>query len=163
MTPGGFNAIGWYGYVDKDLRSVLGLPVTGPYSRTYCGDGVLEQCRTDLRASLGRAVATLVEQQGTSDPEAWTYDKQQDRIRSSTLGLAGVPTFDFQNRPTFQQIASFTRSRADAPPARGPGTAQPVTQARPALAATGPLAVLPLAASAALLAGLALHRRRRTC
>jgi hypothetical protein len=37
-----------------------------------------------------------------------------------------------------------------------------VTQARPALAATGPVAVLPLAAASALLAGAALHRRRRS-
>jgi hypothetical protein len=28
---------GWYGYVEKDLRSVLGRPVKAPYSRRYCG------------------------------------------------------------------------------------------------------------------------------
>ena len=28
---------GWYGYVYKDLRSELGLTVTDPYSRQYCG------------------------------------------------------------------------------------------------------------------------------
>ena len=29
----------WYGYVSKDLRSVLGQRVRGPYSREYCGKG----------------------------------------------------------------------------------------------------------------------------
>ena len=32
---------GWYGYVYKDLRTELGLPVDGPYSRRYCGNGSL--------------------------------------------------------------------------------------------------------------------------
>jgi acyl-homoserine lactone acylase PvdQ len=171
MTPGGFNAVGWYGYVDKDLRQVLGQPVRGPYSRTYCGDGVLEACRADLRASLGRAVDAVVAAQGTGDPDAWTYDKQSDRIRSSTLGLAGVPTFDFQNRPTFQQVASFSRSRADQPsaaappaappaaPAPAPGAAAP-TRPRGTLAATGLPVALPLLAAVAVLGAAALRRRR---
>ena len=30
---------GWYGYVDKDLRSLLDQPVEAPYSRRYCGAG----------------------------------------------------------------------------------------------------------------------------
>ena len=30
---------GWYGYVIKDLRTLLGRPVRGRYSRLYCGGG----------------------------------------------------------------------------------------------------------------------------
>ena len=159
-TPGGWNAVGWYGYVDKDLRQVLGRPVRGEYSRTYCGGGSLGACRADLRASLERAVATLAAEQGTDDASQWTYDKNQDRIRSSGLGLVNVPTFDFQNRPTFQQVASFTRSRAAAPAA----APAPVATPRPAtgsLPATGLPAVLPLAAAVLLLAALHRTRRRR--
>jgi acyl-homoserine lactone acylase PvdQ len=166
VTPGGFNAVGWYGYVDKDLRQVLGRPVEGRYSRTYCGAGVLEQCRTDLRASLARAAGAVAAKQGTDDPAAWTYDKQQDRIRSSALGLVNVPTFDFQNRPTFQQVASFTARGARAPtattttPPAGVAGAAPAPSAR-ALPATGAPALLPVAATTALLAGAAVVRRRR--
>ena len=37
----------WYGYVSKDLRTTLGDPVRGRYSRSYCG--ALKQCRAALR------------------------------------------------------------------------------------------------------------------
>ncbi len=118
---------------------------------------MLATCRADLRASLGRAAATLTAAQGTDDPNRWTYDKQQDRIRSSTLGIVGVPTFDFQNRPTFQQIAAFTRSRRDVAP-----STRPVAGPRPEtgrLPATGADAALPGLAAAVLLL-VALGRRR---
>jgi hypothetical protein len=121
---------------------------------------VLEACRADLRASLGRAVDAVVAAQGTGRPRRVDLRQAERPHPLVQLGLAGVPTFDFQNRPTFQQVASFTRSRADAPAAAPPG-ARPVTKARPALAATGPVAFLPLVAVGALLAGAALHRRRR--
>ena len=32
---------GWYGYVSKDLRRLLGQPVSDGFSRTYCGNGSL--------------------------------------------------------------------------------------------------------------------------
>jgi acyl-homoserine lactone acylase PvdQ len=46
-----WNGISWYGYVSKDLRQVLGRPVTGRYSRTYCGGGDPAVCRATLRSS----------------------------------------------------------------------------------------------------------------
>ncbi|MEA2309733.1 MAG: hypothetical protein QOI65_2019, partial [Thermoleophilaceae bacterium] len=36
---------GWYGYISKDLRQVLGKHVRGHYSRTYCGRGKRARCR----------------------------------------------------------------------------------------------------------------------
>ena len=36
---------GWWGYVDKDLRAVLGEPVQGPLAQPYCGGGSLSACR----------------------------------------------------------------------------------------------------------------------
>ena len=48
---------GWYGYVRKDLRTVLGRKVRGPYSRVYCGGGSLKRCRAALRTSLRAALA----------------------------------------------------------------------------------------------------------
>lgn len=162
QTPGGFNGVAWYGYVDKDLRQVLGEPVAGRWSRTYCGDGSLERCRTDLRASLARAVATVTAQQGTADPAAWTYDKQQDSIRSVTLGVVGVPTFDFQNRPTFQQVVAFTRTRpATAQAAPVGGSVRGVGLGADRLPATGLALLLPVLALLALAAALGLRRRTR--
>ena len=54
-NPGGSAYIsGWYGYVDKDLRTLLGREVRGPYSRRYCGAGVLASCREALWARARR-------------------------------------------------------------------------------------------------------------
>src|SRR3954447_10578039 len=47
---------GWYGYVIKDLRTLLGRSVRGRYSREYCGRGSLRRCRTALVASLRNAL-----------------------------------------------------------------------------------------------------------
>ena len=35
---------GWYSYVQKDLRSLLGDPVKAPFSRRYCGNGDVAAC-----------------------------------------------------------------------------------------------------------------------
>ena len=152
-----WNGIAWYGYVSKDLRQVLGRPVTGPYSRSYCGGGSLERCRTDLRASLAAAVDRVLAEQGVDRVEQLTYDKSEDSIRSVTAGLVGVRPIDWQNRPTFQQVVSFSTSRkAATAPAAGPARARP----GPQLAATGAVAVIPLLALVLLGAGAALRRRR---
>jgi len=105
-----WNGVAWYGYVSKDLRSLLGQPVRSPYSRRYCGAGSLAACRRALRASLAEAVAVLRSRYG-ADPTGWRYDKHQDDIRPVTVGIVGVPPIDWQNRPTFQQVATFPRHR----------------------------------------------------
>jgi acyl-homoserine lactone acylase PvdQ len=165
-----WNGVAWYGYVSKDLRQVLGRPVVGPYSRTYCGGGELEACRADLRASLAAAVDRVLAEQEVDSVEELTYDKSEDFIRSVTAGLVGVRPIDWQNRPTFQQVVSFSTSRrgavaaapgAAAPrPAAAPAAAGPA-RARPAgtLAATGPMLALPLTALLLLAAGAAVRRR----
>ncbi|QIG42750.1 penicillin acylase family protein [Nocardioides anomalus] len=102
-----FNGIAWYGYLSKDLRTVLGKKVDAPYSTGYCGQGSLAACRTTLRASLAAAVARVLSDQGKSSVNQLTYDKTQDDIRANTAGIVGVRPIDWQNRPTFQQVVSF--------------------------------------------------------
>src|SRR5439155_3654821 len=64
-NPGGSAyAEGWYGYVSKDLRTVLGQSVQGPYSRHYCGNGDLATCRASLWAALDAAGNELQAAQG---------------------------------------------------------------------------------------------------
>jgi acyl-homoserine lactone acylase PvdQ len=106
-----FNGIAWYGYLSKDLRSVLGKHVLGPYSTGYCGGGSLKACRAALRASPAAAVARVLKQQGKSSVDKLTYDKSEDYIRSSAAGVVGVRPIDWQNRPTFQQVISFFAHR----------------------------------------------------
>ncbi len=106
-----WNDVGWYGYVDKDLRQATGGDVTTPFSRTYCGGGSLDACRAQLRASLQDATERAVRDQGVAGPSALTYDKHEDDIRHTTAGLVGVRPIDWQNRPTFQQVVAFTGHR----------------------------------------------------
>jgi hypothetical protein len=101
----------WYGWVNKDLRQLLGDPVRGRWSRTYCGDGSPAACRDTLRASLAATVKRVEAAQGVTDVRDLTYDKSQDYIRPVAAGVVGVRAIDWQNRSTFQQVVCFTRHR----------------------------------------------------
>jgi acyl-homoserine lactone acylase PvdQ len=107
--PGGSSYIsGWYGYVDKDLRTLLGREVRGPYSRRYCGAGVLATCREALWSAIDAAAARLETTQGPA-PSSWRADAVAERIRFTSGALPD--TMRWSNRPTFQQLMSFTGHR----------------------------------------------------
>ncbi|HEX2030901.1 MAG TPA: penicillin acylase family protein [Actinomycetota bacterium] len=97
---------GWYGHLQKDLRTVLGRQVEGRFSRAYCGLGALRACRADLLASLDQAVGALEERFG-EDPATWDANEAAERIRFVSIGVLGQPPIDWQNRPTFQQVVEF--------------------------------------------------------
>ena len=99
---------GWYGYVDKDLRTLLGRGVRGPYSRRYCGAGVLASCREALWEALDEAAAELETKQGPA-PSSWRADANAERIRFTSGVLPD--TMRWTNRPTFQQLMSFRSHR----------------------------------------------------
>ena len=99
---------GWYGYVDKDLRTLLGRQVRSPYSRRYCGAGVLATCRAALWAALDAAAAELEVKQGPA-PSSWRADATTERIRFTSGVLSD--TMRWSNRPTFQQLMSFSGHR----------------------------------------------------
>ncbi|MDQ4005442.1 MAG: penicillin acylase family protein, partial [Actinomycetota bacterium] len=98
---------GFYGQVSKDLRAILGRPVDGPFSRTYCGDGALATCRADVTQSLQDAIDAIEADQG-SDMSAWDVDEIEDQIMFLPVGVAGVDPIPWQNRPTFQQVLQFS-------------------------------------------------------
>jgi hypothetical protein len=95
---------GWYGYVYKDLRSVLGEPVAGPFSRGYCGNGNLAACRKSLWAAIQTAVEGVAAKQGP-DPTRWRAARV--RIEFPPGIIAGY-TMRWTNRSTFQQAIEFT-------------------------------------------------------
>ncbi len=106
--PGGsaFSG-GWYGHLDKDLRTVLGQSVEGQYSRQYCGDGAgPDACRDALLAGLDRGLEALEAAYG-ADPTTWDAQEERDMIRFSALGIQGQRAMHWQNRPTFQQVVEF--------------------------------------------------------
>lgn len=94
---------GWYGYVYKDLRTELGMPVRGRYSRRYCGNGSLRACRTALWAAIQGAVTQLAAAQGTN-PAAWRATASRITFIPGLIGY----TMRWTNRSTFQQVIEFT-------------------------------------------------------
>jgi acyl-homoserine lactone acylase PvdQ len=107
-TQGSAYLAGWYGYVDKDLRSLLGRGVRQPFSTRYCGGGDLDACRVSLWNAMADAVAALTARQG-SDPSKWQASATAERI-GFTTGLI-KDTMRWTNRPTFQQVMSFSGHR----------------------------------------------------
>jgi acyl-homoserine lactone acylase PvdQ len=106
-----WNNVAWYGYLNKDLRTLLGHRPADAYTWSYCGRGRLAKCRATLRDSLSAAVDRALEAQGVESVEQLTYDKSIDAIRSVTAGVVGVRPIDWQNRPTFQQVVRFAGHR----------------------------------------------------
>jgi acyl-homoserine lactone acylase PvdQ len=96
---------GWYGYVRKDLMTVLGRRVRGRYSREYCGGGSLRRCRRALRRSLRGALAVPASEVYGGDPacpqaDQWCFDS----IEFKAVGGATQPLIHWVNRPTYQQV-----------------------------------------------------------
>ncbi|MFC4561306.1 penicillin acylase family protein [Nocardiopsis mangrovi] len=103
---------GWWSYVDKDLRAVLGEEVDGPLGAAYCGGGDLDACRTVLADSLGEAAAVPADEVYPGDDECDAGDQVcADSIVHSPLGGINLQRVAWQNRPTFQVAVQFTEGR----------------------------------------------------
>ena len=103
---------GWYGYVRKDLRSVLKRKVKGAYDRRYCGSGKLSRCRLVLERSLREARRVSASLLYAGDPvckaagkegDQWCYDA----VRFRPVGGATQPLIHWINRPTYQQAVEI--------------------------------------------------------
>ncbi|GAA4441140.1 penicillin acylase family protein [Phytohabitans houttuyneae] len=103
---------GWWGYVDKDIRRVLGEPVQGGPGRAYCGNGDLTACRTVLLDTLRAAAAQPASTVYPADEHCAAGDQWcADAIVHSPLGGITMPVIAWQNRPTYQQVVSFPAGR----------------------------------------------------
>jgi hypothetical protein len=118
---------GWYGYVDKDLRSLLHEPVSGPFRTRFCGGDVsgsenghgngnrrpgnaqLTACRTALWAAIDAAGNELEAAQGSANPADWRANAGPERIQFLPGFLPN--TMRWTNRPTFQQVISYDGHR----------------------------------------------------
>ena len=109
LSPNGSSAYsGWWSYVQKDLRALLGRAVTSPYRTRFCGAGQLAACAASLWIAIDQAVAELETTQG-GDPAAWRADATAERIRFSPGIL--TRTMRGSNKPTFQQAITFATHR----------------------------------------------------
>ncbi len=101
----GFRGITGASLVDKDLRTVLGDDVEGPFALSYCGAGDLDACRDALWAALAGAADELAAEYG-DDTSSWLVDGAR-----STFAPGLIPdNFRATNRPTFQQVIEFANS-----------------------------------------------------
>jgi acyl-homoserine lactone acylase PvdQ len=119
---------GWDGYVTKALSQLQGGRVAQPFSPAVesrlCG--APSRCRTALLSALDQTYSSMVAANGGShDVADWTQNTatasaaaqagapvtmpQYDQIEFQAVGILGQPPIDWQNRPTFQQIAQFAR------------------------------------------------------
>ncbi len=105
---------GWWSYVDKDLRAVLGQPVQGGLSQSFCGNGNLAQCRQALLTSLQQAVGQTAAQVYPGDPDCSAGDQWcADSIIQRPLGGVADGKISWQNRPTYQQVVQYPAHRGD--------------------------------------------------
>jgi hypothetical protein len=121
---------GWYGYMQKDLRNMLGRPITAPYSRAYCGGGSLAQCSAALADSLRAALAVPYNQlypgtggsaPGCLDSAGGDAQMCRDAVHFQAVGGLGVHDIHWINRPTFQQAIEIFRHRERPAGPAGPG------------------------------------------
>ncbi|MCT9011371.1 penicillin acylase family protein [Streptomyces sp. NPDC054766] len=103
---------GWWSYVDKDIRAVLGESVQGGLSQKYCGAGSLTACRDALISSLKEAAGKTASTVYPGDDQCSAGDQWcADSIVQRTLGGIKHGKISWQNRPTFQQVVEYTAHR----------------------------------------------------
>jgi acyl-homoserine lactone acylase PvdQ len=101
---------GWYSYIDKDLRQILGDNVKAPWTYQYCGDGTVNSCSQALWAAVKAAADGLAADTGRVDPATWHSSATRERITFAPGLLTGT-TMRWTNRPTFQQAIEFNGHR----------------------------------------------------
>ena len=141
--PSGSSYIdGWYGYVDKDLRSLLAVkPVPGAVR-----DEVLRRRRAGRlpRFPVGRVRRRGHELQATRAPTRPPGVPTRRRSASDFAPGILTDTMRWANRPTFQQVISFTGHRLHArgsPATRG--SRSPLVAEKRYLFTPGPTPVPP--------------------
>ena len=103
---------GWWSYVDKDLRTVLGRPVDGPLGEAHCGGGELDSCRTVLLDTLAQAADTPAGEVYPGDDHCAVGDQLcADTVIHQAVGGIGMWPIAWQNRPTYQLVYQFSGGR----------------------------------------------------
>ncbi|MEU5837052.1 penicillin acylase family protein [Streptomyces diacarni] len=103
---------GWWSYVHKDLRNVLGEKVPGAAPRKFCGAGDVAQCRATLLSTLAEAAKTPAETTYPGDDVCEAGDQWcADSIQQRPLGGITDDLTNWQNRPTYQQVVQFPAHR----------------------------------------------------
>ena len=145
---------GYEGYMVKVLQQLHGTSVAQPFSADMmskiCGTGSAN-CATTIGQAVTDTYNAMKTANGNSANVAtWTKDDNlvfcasnscptqmpaYDNITFQGVGVVGQPDMDWQNRPTFQQVADFPSHRPRAGAGPLPVTSLPNTAASGSLAA----------------------------
>ena len=98
-----FRGIGTASLVDKDLRTVLGHQVEGPFNLRYCGGGDLEECSESLWATIERVVSEITAERG-DDPSMWLREGLRSSFAPNLIpntfrSTNAQPSNNFSNSP----------------------------------------------------------------
>ena len=129
---------GWEGYMLKALRQLrilagdntdpaMSQPFSAVMMSHLCSATGAAQCQAAIvKAIHDTYTADVAANGGHANPDTWTIDVNQsycashgcptqmpayDNISFRTIGLVTQPDFDWQNRPTFQQVVDFPSHR----------------------------------------------------
>ncbi|GHC89943.1 penicillin acylase [Nocardiopsis terrae] len=104
---------GWWSYVHKDLRTVLGQDVEGELGDgAYCGGGDTGSCRTVLLDSLAEAAAVPAGEVYPGDGVCSAGDQVcADSVAHQAVGGINMWPIAWQNRPTYQLVYQFSGGR----------------------------------------------------
>ncbi|WP_019611074.1 penicillin acylase family protein [Nocardiopsis sp. CNS-639] len=103
---------GWWSYVDKDLRTVLGQEVEGGLGEAYCGGGDPDACRTVLLDTLAQAADTPAAEVYPGDEHCDPGDQLcADTVIHQAVGGINMWPIAWQNRPTYQLVYQFSGGR----------------------------------------------------
>lgn len=127
---------GYEGYLQKFFDQLSDKHPAAPFSAAVtdhlCGDpDHRSDCPTAVDGALQKTYDALVKANGGStDVGTWTASTESagakesmpahDSIAFRALGIVGQPNIDWQNRPTYQQVVQFLRSRTSASPSPSP-------------------------------------------
>jgi len=101
---------GWWSYVDKELRTVLGQQVKAPMGTSFCG--TKENCRDILATTLTEAMKKPSKDVYPADDKCAAGDSWcADSIQFKAMGAIETPGIAWQNRPTYQQVVEFPAHR----------------------------------------------------
>ncbi|NIK54386.1 penicillin acylase family protein [Kribbella shirazensis] len=105
---------GWWGFVQRDLRKVLGDPVQAPQPVTYCGAGSLAACRSVLTDTLLAAAKVPASTTYPATADCAAGDQFcADQIAHNPMGGITQDRIAWVNRPTYQQVIEFPAKRGD--------------------------------------------------
>ena len=86
--------------LDKDLRTLLGSDVDGPFNLQYCGGGSMPACQEALWATIDATATELADEYGSDDPSTWRMEGWRTEFQPGLI----PETIRTTNRPTFQQL-----------------------------------------------------------